>query len=645
MDTTGTVPDAPQTDARTPASASPSAREAGARPWAATPTAAPAAAPAGSDADGSDDNDSEEAPASLTDLTVMMIDDEPMLTEVVGAYLEDAGYHQLVAINDATTALEQLREREPALVLLDLVMPGVSGFEILQAMRRDERLRYTPVIVLTAASDPQTKLEALGLGATEFLAKPVDPSELVLRVRNSLVLKTYQDRLANTDAVTGLPNRRILMERLRGCLARALAEGRKLALLHVRLDRLQQLQATLGQSAGDELLRAVAQRLQGRTRRDDDEARSVRSRPTLLSRLDGDEFLVLLPDLDDSEVGARVARRVLHALADPFRVGGDRISVSPSIGIAVAPDDGHTPEDVLAIAAGAAALACASGRNTYRFGSRQRNQAAMERLRLEAALHHAVERGELRLLYQPKYDPALRRVVAVEALMRWHPAELGPVFPDRFIPIAEETGLIVPMGAWALQEACEQGTRWAQQGLAGIKIAVNIAGLQLSAGGLPELVEGLIERHPALRGLLVLELTEGVLIDSGTEVNEQLQRFRRQGVELSIDDFGTGYSSMNYLRNFPLDELKIDRSFVKSLPDQASDLAIVRAMTVLGHSLGMRVVAEGVETREQYACLVQLGIDQIQGYLIGKPMTGDDLAALAAKIAARSDAAGGAAGR
>jgi EAL domain-containing protein (putative c-di-GMP-specific phosphodiesterase class I) len=340
-----------------------------------------------------------------------------------------------------------------------------------------------------------------------------------------------------------------------------------------------------------------------------------------------------------------VARRVLQALAEPFRVGGDRISVSPSIGIAVAPDDGQTPEDVLAIAAGAAALACASGRNTYRFGSRQRNQAAMERLKLEAALLHAVERRELRLLYQPKYDPVRRRIVGAEALMRWHPAELGPVFPDRFIPIAEETGLVVPLGAWALQEACEQGTRWAQQGLADLKVAVNIAGLQLSAGGLPELVEELLGRHPAMRERLVLELTEGVLIDCGAGVNEQLQRFRRHGVQLSIDDFGTGYSSMNYLRSFPLDELKIDRSFVKSLPEQASDLAIVRAMTVLGHSLGMRVVAEGVETREQHACLVQLGVDQIQGYLIGKPMPADDLAALAsgrtARAAGSAEPAGG----
>ncbi len=633
MDSTGTVPEAPEATGRTPAGAPSAAREAARHAQAAAP--APSAAPsveAGASAVGDDDGGG----TSPTDLTVMMIDDEPMLTEVIGAYLEDAGYRRLVAVNDATTALRELRQRDPALVLLDLVMPGMSGFEILQAMRRDERLRYTPVIVLTAASDPDTKLQALGLGATEFLAKPVDPSELVLRVRNSLVLRMYQDRLANNDPVTGLPNRRILMDRLRACLARTLEEGRKLALLHVRLDRLQQLQATLGQSAGDELLRAVSQRLQGRTRRDDDDVRSARSRPTLLSRLEGDEFLVLLPDLDDSEVGARVARRVLQALAEPFRVGGDRISVSPSIGIAVAPDDGQTPEDVLAIAAGAAALACASGRNTYRFGSRQRNQAAMERLKLEAALHHAVERRELRLLYQPKYDPVQRRIVGAEALMRWHPAELGPVFPDRFIPIAEETGLIVPLGAWALQEACEQGTRWAQQGLADLKVAVNIAGLQLSAGGLPELVEELLGRHPAMRERLVLELTEGVLIDCGAGVNEQLQRFRRHGVQLSIDDFGTGYSSMSYLRSFPLDELKIDRSFVKSLPEQASDLAIVRAMTVLGHSLGMRVVAEGVETREQHACLVQLGVDQIQGYLIGKPMPADDLAALASGRAARA---------
>jgi diguanylate cyclase (GGDEF)-like protein len=584
--------------------------------------------------------DGTDAAVSLGDLTVMMIDDEPMLTEVIATYLEDAGYRHVVGVNDATVALEKVRALNPALVLLDLVMPGVSGFEILQAMRQDEQLRYTPVIVLTAASDPDTKLKALSIGATEFLAKPVDPSELVLRVRNSLVLKVYQDRLANSDPVTGLPNRRVLMERLRGVLAQSRAVGQKVGLLHLRLDRLQQLQATLGQSAGDELLRAAALRMHGRTRRDEHGAKAATADTPMLCRLDGDEFLVLLPNLTDPEVCAGVARRLLQSLSEPFRIGSDRIGVSPSVGIALAPDDGQTPEDLLAIAATAAALACASGRNTYRFGSRQRNQAAMERLKLEAALHHAVERRELRLVYQPKYDPLQGRIVGAEALMRWQQAEMGAIFPDRFIPIAEETGLIVPLGEWALQEACEQGERWVSQGLVDLKVAVNVSSQQLASGNLPALVVGLLERHPRMRGALVLELTEGVLIDASPEVNAQLQQFREQGVQLSIDDFGTGYSSMNYLRHFRLDEIKIDRSFVKDLPGQPSDLSIVRAMSMLGHSLGMRVVAEGVETAEQLTCLAELGVDQLQGYLIGKPMHPNDLAARTSEIAAHPPGAG-----
>jgi EAL domain-containing protein (putative c-di-GMP-specific phosphodiesterase class I) len=227
--------------------------------------------------------------------------------------------------------------------------------------------------------------------------------------------------------------------------------------------------------------------------------------------------------------------------------------------------------------------------------------------------------------------------------MRWQQTELGPVFPDRFIPIAEETGLIVPMGEWALQEACEQGERWLRQGLETLKVAVNVSAQQLASGQLPALVAGLLKRHPCMRGALVLELTEGVLIDASPEVNAQLQQFRDQGVQLSIDDFGTGYSSMNYLKNFPLDELKIDRSFVKGLPGQKADMAIVRAMAVLAHSLGMRTVAEGVETREQLACLGEVGIDQIQGYLIGKPMAGTELIALAQEISARAAARGSAA--
>ena len=576
-----------------------------------------------------------EGQVPLTDLTIMMVDDEPMLTDVISAYLEDAGYRSLVALNDPQRALQDIREQRPSLVLLDLVMPGISGFDILQAIRADEELRYTPVIVLTAASDGATKLKALDLGATEFLAKPVDPSELVIRVRNSLVLKVYQDRLANSDAVTGLPNRRMLLDRLRTTLAQAENSERKLALLHIRLDRLQQLQATLGHAAADHLLRAVAQRLRGVTRRDDDGMRAHRGDSQLLSRLDGDEFLLLLPNLVDPEVAARVARLILASFSEAFSLEGDRITVSPSIGIAVAPDDGNTPEDVLAIAAAAAALAYASGRNTYRFGSRQRNQAALERLKLEAELGQAASRGQLYLVYQPKYDLRSRRIIGAEALMRWKHAEMWFIGPDRFIPIAEVTGLIVQMGEWALQEACEQVTRWAEAGATGMKVAVNITRQQLSAGRLGDQVQSLLEAHPAVRGGLVLELTEGVLIDRTDSVSEQLARFRALGAQLSIDDFGTGYSSMNYLKSFPLDELKIDRSFVKGLPGERADVAIVRAMTVLGQSLGMRIVAEGVETREQMLAIRELGIEQIQGYLIGKPLPAADFMALVQEMDAR----------
>jgi len=577
----------------------------------------------------------------LHDVTVMMVDDEPMMTDVIQTYLEEAGYSRFVSVNDPLHAIEAMRRHRPGLLLLDLMMPGLSGFDLLALMRKDEQLRYIPVIVLTAANNAATKLKALELGATEFLSKPVDSSELVLRVRNSLVFKLYQDRLENMDPLTGLPNRRVFLDRLRNVMLAAQDKHVPLALLHIGLDRFKQINDGLGHRAGDQLLADVAQRLQTCLRRGDGTRYSSRSEALpirlhndalFLSRLAGDEFALLVPELGAPETAGRVASRILAVMARPFQLEGQDVFVTPSIGIALYPNDGPDDETLRRSAESALAHAKDNGRNTYRYYAPQLNNASTERLTMETRLRRAIERKELELHYQPKVELATGRVVGAEALLRWLNPELGMVPPDHFIPIAEESGLIVEFGEWVLQSACAQMARWREAGLGDIKVAINVSRHEVVGGALVRTVGAALERHAIRPGQLVIELTEGMLMDHHEQTRQQLEALRAMGVELSIDDFGTGYSSMSYLKRFPLDELKIDKSFVNNTPNDPTNTAIVKAVIVLAHSLGMRVVAEGVETEDSRAMLQTLGCDVFQGYLCSKPLPAPSFIALQGRI-------------
>jgi diguanylate cyclase (GGDEF)-like protein len=558
----------------------------------------------------------------LSDVTLMMIDDEPMMTEVTQTYLEEAGYQRFVSVNDPTEAMEVARRVRPGLILLDLMMPVLSGFDLLRQIRADENLRYTPVIVLTGASDPMSKLRALALGATEFLSKPVDESELKIRVRNSLAFKVYQDRLANDDPLTGLPNRRVFVEHLQGLLLKANQQRRRLALLHLNLDRFRQINDTLGHGAGDALLSAVADRLRVYVRAD-----SSLGEGAFLARTGGDEFSLVLPDIGQGEAAGRVARQMMKVMGKSFYIDGRDLLITASIGISVYPDDGGDDAALVRNADVAMKHAKDSGSNTFQFYSDELNHVSLERLLLETQLRRAIARDELVLHYQPKIDLATGRVFGAEALLRWNHSERGLIPPGQFIPIAEETGLIVEIGEWVVDRACAQMAEWREtQGL-NLSVAVNVARHGLTSGSLAEVVKGAMTRHNIVPGALVLELTESMLMDRVDEMAEKLRALRALGVELSIDDFGTGYSSMSYLKNFPVQELKIDRSFINGTPHDRTDLAIVRALVVLGHSLGMRVVAEGVETEAQRTSLIELGCDTFQGFLCSPALAPDDFIA------------------
>jgi diguanylate cyclase (GGDEF)-like protein len=411
-----------------------------------------------------------------------------------------------------------------------------------------------------------------------------------------------------------------------------------LALLHVNLDRFKQVNDTLGHSVGDRLLKAVADRLRLCAFDDESLVRAAWPETVLLSRMGGDEFTLLLPGLTSPDAASRMARSILAAMSEAFEAEDEELFITPSIGISVFPEDGEDADTLLRNAGAATEFAKASGRNTLRFYSAELNKVSRERLAIESQLRRAIERDELVLHYQPKVHMRSGRVVAAEALLRWNHPQLGLLMPDRFVPLAEESGFIVEIGEWVIERACAQMAQWRAAGLPDLAVAVNVSRHEMVAGHVVQVIRASMQRHGIAPGQLVVELTESLLMDRVDLMSQQLRELRELGAEVSIDDFGTGFSSMNYLKRFPVDELKIDRSFVAGTPLAKADVAIVRAIIVLAHSLGMRVVAEGVEVEAQRALLDGLDCDVFQGYLCSRPVAPDDFAATVASINAASPA-------
>jgi len=567
----------------------------------------------------------------LRDFTVMLVDDEPVTLEVIQTYLEEAGYKNFIATSRPVEAVDLLRERRPDILLLDLMMPEVSGFDILAQVRAEESLRYTPVIIVTADSDPEKKLRLLEMGATEILTKPVDSSELRLRVRNALAFKAYQDRLTDYDALTDLPNRKRFVTDVAAAVARARRNGSTCALLHVDLDRFKQVNDTLGHRVGDALLRAVTRRLQSALV---DVATTNWRRPQelepslALARISGNGFAALLTGVVSPDIPSRVARNTLSALAEPFSVSGQQMYMTGSIGVAFFPNDAEDAETLLKNAEMAMYQAKERGRNTFEFFSEEMNARALERLSLEGQLRRALERDQFVLYYQPKVDVAAPRIVGAEALLRWRHPELGMVPPTRFIPVAEDTGMIVEIGEWVLREATRQLKAWSMQGLPPISVSVNVSGAQFRQRRLLETVRKTLEASGAAPDSLILELTESMLMDGASANVEMLTRLKATGVKLSMDDFGTGYSSLTYLKRFPIDELKIDRAFISGIPAERDSMAIVAAIVAMARALGLKVVAEGVETEEQLRFLRVLRCEVYQGYLCSRPVPPEPFADL-----------------
>ena len=672
---------------------------------------------------------------------VLVVDDDPTFALLATETLEQAGFRVEVAAT-AQQATAAFVAFAPDLVLLDVDIPGGSGFDVCRVIRTADANADVPVVMVTGLDDTGSIDRAYDAGATDFLRKPVlwptlpHSVDFMLRAlddrralsrsqrKNRALLESLPDAiitisaeatvtehlsgaddpgedhalvgrrvedvfppevaraarqflagehggrssheyavgqgaerrwfearlrpqadgsllaitrdvterrkskarieyLAYYDQLTGLPNRQLFAREGGKLLKATAASGQLAALLYLDLDRFKRVNDNLGHAAGDELLKNVAARL----------SRQFRTRPGVegvrrVARLGGDEFVVLAAGLDDEKQAAEVAETVRASLTEPFDCAGHKLVVTPSIGIAIYPRDSADVDDLLVKADMAMYLAKDQGRNGHAFFGQSMAIRSLSRLELESDMRRALEHGDFRVHYQPKVDLGSGTFVGVEALLRWTDAERGAVAPDKFIPVAEETGLIVPLGEWVIGEVCGQLRRWSEMGLGHLVAAVNVSVQQFTRRDFAGRVLDALQRAGVEPTRLELEITESLLMRNVAATVSSLCRFRSHGISLSIDDFGTGYSSLGYLRQLPVSTLKIDRSFVKDLPKSPDAAAICTAVIAMARELNLKVVAEGVETAEQLGFLREHRCDQAQGFLISRPVPAAELEAL-----------------
>ncbi len=430
--------------------------------------------------------------------------------------------------------------------------------------------------------------------------------------------KEYEERLqrqANFDWITDLPNRVLALDRLNSAVISARRHDRKVGLLYIDLDHFKKVNDTLGHAAGDQLLKQAAGRIK----------RCVREEDTV-ARLSGDEFAIVLPDINAAMDTETVANKILEAFSLPFDLDGQEAFVTASIGVTVCPDDGDDPNVLIQNADAAMYRAKEQGRNTNQFYTSELNERAIARIRIEGLLRRALERKQLFLHYQPVVDIALGKTVCVEALLRWNAPEVGAVTPEQFIALAEDTGLIVPIGEWVLRTACQQVASWRQAGLPSVCLSVNISSRQFRGGVLVDSVNQALRENGMAASSLQLEITEGLLMDDLPDTKAALHELQTMGVRLAVDDFGTGYSSLSYLKRFPVTALKIDKSFIRDIPTDRGDATLVEAIVAMAHRLDLQVIGEGIETRKQLDFIRSRGCDLAQGHYFSRPLPPDEFA-------------------
>ena len=573
--------------------------------------------------------------------TLLVVDDIAANRTLLARIFTPHGF-RIIEAQSGSQALSLLNETSVALVLLDMAMPELNGIDVLKKIRQLHDPMQLPVIMVTANSDGADVAEALEAGANDYVTKPVDFAAALARVKAQLKRKKANDALrefselleeriiertadlvrsndqlkkeiaerersqaeihylAHHDSLTGIANRTLLRQHLQQALS-GLFRDNAVAVLFIDLDGFKSINDTLGHSVGDGLLKAVAQRLTENIR-DHDRA----------ARLGGDEFAIVQMEVQQPEAATTLAGRLIEVLGQPYWVDGHQLTIGASIGIAVAFDSKNDADEVLKYADLAMYRAKADGRGTYRFFEPEMQTRAEARRALEDALRNANIEDAFEVYYQPLFDLKSQRVTCLEALLRWHHPDKGLISPSDFIALAEEIKLIVTLGEWVLRRACMDAMTWPDE----VSVAVNLSPVQFRYAGLPQAVRDALTASGLPAKRLELEITESVLLEKTDASLAILKDLRDLGVSISMDDFGTGYSSLSYLRSFRFDKVKIDRSFISDLPTEDDSLSIVRAITDLGRSFDMTIVAEGVETMEQLRCLEIEGCSQVQGFLL-----------------------------
>jgi diguanylate cyclase (GGDEF)-like protein len=571
--------------------------------------------------------------------SVLVVDDDPGARLLASSALEIAGFRVFTA-EDGPSALAQFRAQPTDCVVLDVVMPGMSGFDVCTAMRALLESRHVPILMQTSLDDMESVQRAYTAGATDFSSKGINPMLLAERVKFLVRAKQTQDQLRDSEAkvrylayfdtLTGLPNRQRLLQILEQQVAWAEPRQRGLAVLALDIDNFSRINDTQGGTVGDGLLQEIANRLQLCLR---DQRAQVEDHPGTeksdindwVARTGGDEFSLALPGIATADSALAVARRVQVALSRPFVYAQQEIPISASMGVSLFPTDASSAEALLKNADAAMRHAKKNGHNALEFFKKSISTRAAKHLSMEADLRKALDRGEFKLNYQPRLCTFGLRVEAVEALLRWWHPTRGLVSPDEFIPLAEQTGLIVDIGDWVLREACAQARRWRDGGAVSWRVAVNVSGVQFRDGSLVERVSRAIDAAGIDSRMIELEFTEGALIEYSAVVSKAVKALKTLGVATALDDFGTGYSSLSYLRHFPIDTLKIDRAFVRDIVSKSGNAPLVDAIIAMAKSLGLATVAEGVETEAQWQYLKSREANQVQGFLYCRPLPLEEL--------------------
>ncbi len=551
------------------------------------------------------------------ELKILLIDDDEVDRIIVRRALMSA--HAKIIVNETDTGSDGLNEAQTGeydCIFLDHCLPGDNGLAVLSAIRAAGV--KTPVVILTGQGDEQLAVDSMKAGATDYLVKgrlTADSLSQCLRAAIRLGrAEAMIEYLSYYDTATGLPNRLLLIDRLVMALSAATRSGGMLALLFVGVDRFKMVNDTLGHGLGDKLISNVANRLN-----------ACVGKQAVVTRVGGDVFGILLPDLADSKAAATIAESMIEEVRQPIDLNGYTWHTSASIGIAVCPDDGQNAELLIKNAESAMYRAKEQGGGGYQFYTKSMNEKVLERILLENSLRQALGNNELVVYYQPLIDGISGRTAGVEALVRWQHPERGLVPPMDFIPLAEETGLIVPIGEWVLRTACAQNKAWQEAGYPPIVVSVNLSGRQFHQSNFIGMVGQVLAETGLAPEYLELEITESIALEDVSYTIAILKELGSMGIKIAIDDFGTGYSSLSYLKRFPITTLKIDRIFVKDATQDAQDAAIITAIIVLAHNLNLKVIAEGVETVEQRLFLRERHCNMMQGFLFSRALPADQM--------------------